>query len=350
MTANPLVSVIVPVYNAEKYLRGCLDGILRQTYANLEIICVDDGSTDNSASILNEYARVDNRFIVVSQENGGVGSARNFGYKHATGKYVQWLDSDDFFDPDMVTLLAEKAEQTNADITLCGITCYDESKRQPCNSHSAVNYGITLAPENQPFSYTDCPNHIFQIMGTHVWNKLFKKEFLDNNNLRFDAIPMTEDQYVSNISAVLAARIAVINSPLYTYRINTGISLCDRRTLFPDFAYKAAEPIINKLKELGVYEDVRQSYHNLILPSIRYFYDGMATFGAFEYLHNKLRGEIFEQLGVVGLPEDYFYDYRTHKWLRMVMENTAADVAFNAAYAWSRKYGKVAATTFILRE
>ena len=114
------ISVIVPIYNTEKYLARCIESILCQTYTNLEIILVDDGSTDKSGDICDFYARKDNRVKVVHKENGGAAAARNFALNMVTGQYIGFVDSDDYTDIEMYQKLYEKAKQENADIVVCG--------------------------------------------------------------------------------------------------------------------------------------------------------------------------------------------------------------------------------------
>ena len=113
------ISVIVPVYKVEPYLRKCLDSIVNQTYRNLEIILVDDGSPDNCGRICDEYAERDNRIRVIHQKNGGVSSARNEGLKIASGDWIGWVDSDDWIEPDMFEYLLENAKKSKADIAVC---------------------------------------------------------------------------------------------------------------------------------------------------------------------------------------------------------------------------------------
>ena len=112
------VSVILPVYNVEKYIRQCLDSIVNQTLKDIQIICVDDGSTDSSPEIIEEYARKDSRVIAIHQENGGAGAARNNGLRHAAGKYLSFLDSDDFFELNMLEEAYNCAEQYGADFVV----------------------------------------------------------------------------------------------------------------------------------------------------------------------------------------------------------------------------------------
>ena len=109
---EPLISIVIPVYNAEKYLRACLDSVLAQTYKNWEAICVNDGSSDNSAKILEEYAAKDARFHIINQQNSGVSTARNTGLRQTTGKYIYFMDADDIVSPYLFEL-AEKNLQNN---------------------------------------------------------------------------------------------------------------------------------------------------------------------------------------------------------------------------------------------
>ena len=119
-STTPIISVIVPVYNSSKYLKECLDSILNQTLTDIEVICVDDGSTDESPLILEEYASRDSRLQILKQENKGAGAARNLGMTIAKGKYLSFLDSDDFFSPDMLKHAYLNAEIYSSDITIFG--------------------------------------------------------------------------------------------------------------------------------------------------------------------------------------------------------------------------------------
>ena len=118
---QPKISIIIPVYNVEKYLRRCLDSVLNQTFAGWQAICVDDGSPDNCAAILDEYAARDKRFAVIHQKNGGLSDARNAGLKKASGKYVLYLDSDDFLHPQTLEVLNYFADKNNSEMVVFNI-------------------------------------------------------------------------------------------------------------------------------------------------------------------------------------------------------------------------------------
>ena len=147
----PCVSVIIPVYNVSEYLPTCLDSILSQTLENIEVICVDDGSTDNSLAILQKYTERDSRLTVFQQKNKGGGAARNLGLNYALGKYVSFLDADDFFEPDMLEKAYVASEKNNLDILIFNYYYYNT-----VTENCSLSYDIKEKhlPELEVFSYT----------------------------------------------------------------------------------------------------------------------------------------------------------------------------------------------------
>ena len=135
-----LISVIVPVYNTEKYIEKCVMSILNQTYKNLEIILIDDGSTDNSPQICDSLAEKDNRITVIHQPNGGVSSARNIGLDNTHGDYITFVDSDDYIEPNMIEFLSENIGDTN--IAMCGYTSVEENGNLSPQENVTVTDGI----------------------------------------------------------------------------------------------------------------------------------------------------------------------------------------------------------------
>ena len=130
-----MVSVIIPIYNCEKYLNECISSVLGQTYKDFELILVDDGSTDNSLNICYEFAKKDSRIIVIHQENGGVSSARNKGLKNAKGEFITFVDSDDYVENDWLKMLLTAILANNADVSICGIK-FDNKLRCLCENNS----------------------------------------------------------------------------------------------------------------------------------------------------------------------------------------------------------------------
>lgn len=207
------VSVIVPVYHVKPYLNSCLDSILAQTYENLQIILVDDGSTDGSGSICDQYAARDPRIRVIHQENLGVSAARNAGLAAATGTWIGWVDSDDWIEPEMFARLLEGATQENADIALCGRYQEYPDRRVPFGPKSeAVLTGsaglLSLLEETQ--------------MDNALYDKLYRRELFDG--IRFPEGRTYEDLAVLYRVFEKADRILCLTQPLYHYRQRpTGI-------------------------------------------------------------------------------------------------------------------------------
>lgn len=138
----PLVSVVIPVYNVEKYLDKCIQSVLSNSYRSIELICVNDGSKDKILSILQKYARLDKRVKVIDQQNGGVSSARNAGIKYSTGKYLAFIDADDYVSSDYFEKLVSSAEEYNADIVACGSLTVYEDGSMPENNHAGVQFEL----------------------------------------------------------------------------------------------------------------------------------------------------------------------------------------------------------------
>ena len=166
----PKVSVIIPVYNVDQYLSQCLDSVVNQTLEDIEIICVDDGSTDNSLKILMEYAEKDSRVIVLRQQNKGAGVARNYGMNIAKGKYFSFLDSDDFFSETLLMDSVQKAEADDADIVVYRFEKYNQLHQ----SYTSCEYAFHKEWwPNGIFNKRDNPNKIFNSFNLCAWNKLF---------------------------------------------------------------------------------------------------------------------------------------------------------------------------------
>ncbi|MCM1010793.1 MAG: glycosyltransferase [Fusobacterium sp.] len=206
MCEKGLISVIIPVYNVEKYLRQCLESLVKQTYARLEFICINDGSQDNSLEILYEYAQVDGRIRIINQDNRGQGVARNRGIKAARGEYIAFVDADDFVELD----LFEKCLAKASDVIVFGVkTFYENNGRVRQGQYSSKHFRQSGLFE---FHTISC-------------NKLYRKQFLDENNISFAALKTGEEQLFFLKCMLLAENISVVNEDLYFYRKNRTGSL-----------------------------------------------------------------------------------------------------------------------------
>ena len=330
---TPLVSLVIPVYNAAPYLDQCLGSVLNQSYQNLEIICVNDGSSDDSLMILNRYAEADRRIRVFSKENEGKGasSARNMGLEEATGEYIQFIDSDDFFEPDMVECLVGRLIDTESDVVICRGQTYDHALQRVTGAmpHPDLQY----APSENFFNWRDCPDYICEIADNYAWNKMFRRELLIENDLRFTPIPIADDQDISMIAPVVAERVCVIDRPFINYRMGTGTSQCDSQTRHPEAGYAGVYTVVKRFRELGVYEDVKQSYLNVAIRLMREYFDRMTELDKLRFLYDTYRNEIFPLLEAEDLPKFFFHDPRVDSWYRMVISRSLEEILFAAARA-----------------
>ncbi len=200
------VSVIIPVYNVEKYLQRCLDSVFNQTFSDLEIICVNDGSPDNSLAILQENAQKDKRIKIISQSNQGLSQARNNAMKHVSGKYVAFLDSDDFYDDNFIESLYYEAEKEKADVVMTNTRYISPTRSKQ-----------TYFQERLLSSFDD---KIKAIPDGSCWNKLYSSAFLKKHNLSFPSGLYFEDNLFTVSVCYFANRFAVINGGCYNYIYN----------------------------------------------------------------------------------------------------------------------------------
>ena len=209
---KPLISVIVPVFEAKKSIKRCVDSLLRQTYENLEIILVDDGSTDGSSEICNEYRKKYSNVCVIHKENGGPGSARNIGIENAAGEYIGFIDSDDYAYTDMYENLWRAIQTTGTKLAICGFDCVnsDESVVKEYAVYNPIPQGIFLAKELLP--------RIVQKNGwAYVvpWNKLYHRDLIDSSFFPVDK--KYEDEYGIAQLIYRAERIVCISTSEYHY-------------------------------------------------------------------------------------------------------------------------------------
>ncbi len=255
---EPRVSVVVPVYNVEKYLRRSLDSILAQTLGDIEVVCVDDGSTDGSPAILEEYAAKDPRIRVLRQANAGAGAARNAGLAAAKGEYLFFFDPDDSCDVRMLEVLYARARRKRADVVVMGQKVVDAET-------GATIKDITLPRRmawlmHQPFSPLKIADRLFSFAKAVPWDKLFRRAFVEENQLRFMALPRSNDVYFVDMALALAKRIALVRKGYYRYSRRRGGSLTFSKDRHPLATIQAYDAIEAALKEHGLWESFRASF------------------------------------------------------------------------------------------
>ena len=207
---SPLISVIIPVYNAAGTLQECLSSVLAQSYDNLEIICVDDSSTDNSIKVLEEFAVRDQRIRIIRQEKANAGVARNAGYDVSSGGYVLFLDADDVFAPDMVESLAHGLEEYNADIAVCGWVDFENGKGIPVLGEGTDDWSVVDSPSTSV--------NVYDRWLGWAWNKMIRRSLIDLNGLKFQSLRSSNDLNFSFSALICAQRVVQTPRRLVAHR------------------------------------------------------------------------------------------------------------------------------------
>lgn len=289
----PRVSVVIPVYNVAKYIEECLDSVLGQTVRDIEVICVDDGSTDGTPAILQRYAQNDSRIKLLSQQNAGGAAARNYGMTIATGEYLIFLDSDDCFDLQLLEKTCDKADKYGADTVLFGCHRYDDEKGQFFEKPELPN--MVRAPQMEVFSALDAPDGLFNIVNPAPWVHLYRRSFVLETGLRFQEQPNSNDYFFVQATLALAKRICIVNEALTFYRVNMPGSTQGKKYKAPLCSLKAVDALYDTLVERGVYEPLRRAFASTALSSIRFNLRTMPT--------EQARREIFEMLEQYLMPK-----------------------------------------------
>ncbi|MDE1507155.1 glycosyltransferase family 2 protein [Ligilactobacillus salivarius] len=251
------ISVIVPIYNVEKYLKKCLDSIINQTFKEFEIILVDDGSTDNSEMICKEYRRKDSRIVYLKKNNGGLSDARNYGLDYANGEYVAFIDSDDYLGKNFLEFLYRAIRTSKSEVAVCGfvIEYEDEKNLQDVSLHED---NVTITGKDllhRVMKYKDGYSYVV------AWNKLYKRELFDN--IKFAKGKVYEDEWINYPLFWNVDKVYLLDKKLYHYVQRTGSIKNSRMSL------KKIESMNEMLKDrILFYKD--KDIKLFILANIRY--------------------------------------------------------------------------------
>ncbi len=295
LNAEVKVSVIVPIYNACKHLRPALESILDQTLREIEVICVDDGSTDTSLDMLKIYQKRDCRIRIITETNAGPGHARNNGLRRARGKYVAFLDADDFFEPTLLENLYTKAEENNLDIAIVRYDIYDNKKGKFVanieSEHAKIYEGGVVTSKNE------YPDYILESTTGAAWNKLFKKSFILEKGILFTTEALIfEDVYFTSSALAFAERVARIPDILVHHRIYSQQS---RVRSFKKY-YIQVPGVFLKLKEFlmkgGMYQPLAKGFLNLSCSRCYHTFNLLKS-DAKELFWNMLHDGMNEMLG-----------------------------------------------------
>lgn len=303
----PKISVIIPCYNVSNYIKECLDSFVNQTYRDLEVICVDDGSTDDTADIITAYMEIDDRIKLVRQSNQYAGAARNNGMKYAKGEYLFFFDGDDFCEQSLLDKMLTSAEKYDSDIVVCDLHSYDNATGEYTDTigYLRTSY-VREFEERGTVSWRDIPDYILMFASSGPQNKIYRKTFIEREGLLFQTSKRDNDEYFVCMSMVLADRISWVPEKLATYRINNPASLqgFGEASINMEDIVSTARYLKAQLQERGRYETVKRSFLNQIL--IRYvgLVEGQRSLSNFEYVYDYVKNIVFPEFGIDVMATD----------------------------------------------
>lgn len=278
----PKLSIIIPVYNVEKYLPKCLGSILEQPFKDLEVICVNDGSTDGSLDVLQKIKKNDDRVVIIDKKNEGSGIARNIGLSTAQGEYVYFIDSDDWLEANVLAKIIAKADELQTDILVFGGLSYYNGKGQ--NGAYSKNK-LPKKYFGKVVSAKDIKKDIFKFPST-AWTKLYRRSFLIKNEIKFQNIRAGQDQLPFFHSMITAERIAILPENIYCYQKNregSVTSVKKKKSFSPIYVFYGIEEMLEKT---GMMEEYRNIFVN------KYFSKATSWLGKFD---KDLKPQYFEE-------------------------------------------------------
>ena len=325
MSTEPLVSIVVPVYNAEKHLGQCLDSLLSQTHRNVEIICIDDGSTDGSASLLADYAQKDARVRLFRQRNAGPGAARNRGIDEARGEYLYFLDADDWCDETLIQKAVGALERTGADMAALPHCEFDVRVGKPLRVRWSV---LRNKFPNEVATWRDCPHWVFESFQNFPWNKMLRMSFVRENRLRYQDIFLTEDLMFAGPALVLAGGIVQLDEALVYHRMGTGENTMAAKDSHPLDFIAAFCAFRTFLKEQQLYEPLQVAYVNWAIGGSLYNLNTLNTYEAFRAVYNTLAQGAAQDMGFFELEDDQYQNDRYRAFIADLKERSADEYLF----------------------
>ncbi len=289
------ISVVIPVYNAGKYIGQMLESVIEQSFKEIEVICVNDGSVDNSCDIIKSYMKRDSRIILLEQSNLNAGAARNRGLLRAKGKYIVFWDADDKFDRKALELMYLKMQKKQADICVCGVCEFtNDSKVYETDGYLKT----ALIPHKDPFNKYDIHEALFSFASNVVWNKMFNRKFLMDHNLRFQEIRQGNDTAFVMKALYLADRITIAEKYLAFYRMNHADSLTGKSSETIFCPYQSYICALQELEKEPDFPYVKKSFCNKAAKGMFRALNIQTSFEAYKELYQFLQEEGLSNLGL----------------------------------------------------
>ena len=325
---TPFVTFVVPVYNAEKTLRKCLDSLACQTLQNIEVIIVNDGSKDSSENIASEYTeRFPQMFKLINKENGGVSTARNLGIEAAKGEYLGFVDSDDFVDPDFAELMYKRAKEKDADAVVCAVS-YEIGDTVKRRYYNKSRFGRSVWEDP----------YILVRSNAYSWNKIFRRTFFQKHGFKYENHAYEDSALLYNV-LLMANRVECVNLPFYHYitvRADSATNIAD--TTLADI-FISMDSIISFFREHGAFEELNDAVEYLCVRHI---------FKRIETAHDKKSGKVGRRFAdkAVKYLDEQFPDWRKSEYFKP----KSADEASDAEKKLCRRMEFIKTHRFLLRQ
>lgn len=307
----PKVSVIIPAYNAELYIARTIESLLSQTLKDIEIIVVDDGSTDSTASIVEKFTELTPNLTLIKQKNSFAGVARNNGMDNSTGEFLYFLDADDFIDKTMLEKMVIRAEETEADVVVCRSLFFDNDT----GATNPIDYALRWINFDSVLSGKDLSNILFQFCVGWPWDKLFRRSYIEKTGLRYQNLRTTNDAYFVFMALILANRISFLKDYLVFYRTNNSKSLSRSRSKTWWNAFLAAEAIEQKLKNENLYSTFEKTYLNWLFNFSVWNLLTIDKQGKTE-LFNKMAADVLPRMPI---DKDFYVHVRDYRNLELAL-------------------------------
>lgn len=324
----PKASIVIPCYNAERFVRDTVASAQAQTVTDIEIICVDDGSTDQTRTVLEELSAGDDRIQVISQENGGEGPARDAGLRATTGEWLYFLDADDIMLPNLLERAISRGEQTEADIVVFRTLMLDDqtAEQYVCGWSFKRDW-----VDEDVFRPREYPDHVFNSFQNWVHNKLFRGSFVRKHNLHMQQVHRTADLLFTCRALAEANLIALLDEPLYKYRVNNAQSAMATSDSYPLDFYDGFVALKDSLVENQTWNLYHDSFVNWAIEGIAVNLRVSRSYEGFCAVAQKLQQEGFAELDIVDFPRaksdmTYYYDQ-----VRPLVEGSVEEGLFRIA-------------------
>ena len=324
------ISVIIPCYNCQDTLEHCLSTVLGQTFHDFEVIIIDDGSHDESVHICTRYAATDSRIHIHHQTHQGPGVARNTGISLARGKYLMFLDADDFFESDLLEALYHRAVLTAADITACRFWVFDDIVKIDRD----VEWDIDISVFRDRFTFCprDFSQQIFQIFNTASWFSLYKKDFIVANDIRFSAWTRSEDNLFTMGAVAMAERVSVVNRRLIHYRVNRTQKLENNLLNLWQNTFRAFYDVRTYLETRGQWVAYQNSFIRCLISQVKSYLLTKAPYPVKSFVLSYLVHHVIPDFHLMHYDYKVFEKWEDNQWLRRVARETKDSTAFEQVF------------------